>query len=174
MSNIGSVEQLLRVNHAGECGAIWIYRSQIAIAGLFHPGCVAELQSMLAHERVHFARFDAVLKNRGIRHCHALVFWACGGWLLGIVTALMGPKAIWSCTPAIETRVNLHLEHQIAFLEQRDDEILKVVRSIQADEKAHEQHARGKGGDADGVVYRGLRVCIVSATSFAIWLSTQL
>ena len=174
MSNIGSVEQILRVNHAGECGAIWIYRSQITIASLFHPSCVAELQSMLDHERVHFARFDAVLKNRGIRHCHALAFWAFGGWLLGTITALMGPKAIWSCTVAIETRVNLHLEHQIAFLELHDAEILEAVKSIQADEKAHEQHARSKGGDADGVLYRGLRVCIVGATSFAIWLSTQL
>jgi len=174
MSNIGSVEQILRVNHAGECGAIWIYRSQIVIAGLFHPSCVAELQSMLDHERVHFARFDAVLKNRGIRHCHALAFWAFGGWLLGTITALMGPKAIWSCTAAIETRVNLHLEHQIAFLELHDAEILEAVKSIQSDEKAHEQHARSRGGNADGVLYRGLRVCIVGATSFAIWLSTQL
>ena len=54
MSNIQTVEQILRVDHAGEWGAIRIYRSQIAIASIFHPTCVDALQRMLEHELQHF------------------------------------------------------------------------------------------------------------------------
>src|ERR1700733_7014282 len=102
MKQIRSVAHVLRVNHAGERGAICIYRGQIAVSRLFYPGCVDALTEMLGHERTHFNTFDEILLTRGIRSCRALAFWAVGGWVLGIVTALFGPKAIWVCTAAIE------------------------------------------------------------------------
>lgn len=173
MTKNGSVDQILRVNHAGERGAICIYRGQIAVSRVLHPQCVSPLMEMLSHEREHFSRFDSILGARGLRRCHALVFWAMGGWILGVTTALMGPKAIWACTTAIESTVNQHLEHQVAFLEKHDPEVLAAVESIRADEEAHERHARQSGGEAGGI-YRALRLFIVGATSFAIWLSTKL
>lgn len=169
----GSVEQILRVNHAGERGAICIYRSQVAVSRLFYPVCVAALTEMLSHEERHYQTFDAILKTRGIRPCHALALWAVGGWILGAMTALLGEHAIWACTAAIEQTVNNHLVSQITFLQSNDAEVLSAVESIRRDEQAHEDHANRSGGQGGGTLVI-LRWFIASATSFAIWLSTKL
>jgi len=167
-----SVEHILRVNHAGERGAICIYRGQIAIARWRAPNCVSALTDMLAHERSHFRTFDALLQQRGVRPCHALALWALGGWSLGVFTALLGARAIWVCTTAIENTVNAHLEHQLVFL-RTDPEVLAAVQSIQADEQSHEAHAAQHGGNPSGV-YTILWSLVAGTTSFAIWLSTRL
>jgi len=93
--------------------------------------------------------------------------------VLGLCTALCGPRAIWVCTAAIENTVNAHLEHQVAFLRGADDEVLSAVESIRKDEESHEAHAAAHGGRATGP-YVVLRWLIVGATSLAIWLSTKL
>lgn len=173
MTHVGSVDQILRVDHAGERGAICIYKAQIAVSRRLHPACVDPLTEMLAHELRHFHTFDTLLKARGLRHCHALAFWAFGGWTLGTLTALMGERAIWVCTAAIENTVNGHLIQQVDFLAQNDPEVLAAVESIRRDEEAHEEHAVRSGGESGGL-YLLLRGVIRGATSFAIWLSTKL
>jgi 3-demethoxyubiquinol 3-hydroxylase len=173
MPEVRSVAQIVRVDHAGECGAIAIYKSQIAVSRWLHPSCVEQLLEMLGHEQRHFQTFDTILKARGIRHCYALPFWSLGGWLLGTFTALIGQRAIWVCTAAIENTVNAHLEHQVEVLTREDVEVLAAVESIRRDEEAHEEHAVANGGEARGL-YRVLRWIIRGATSFAIWLSTKL
>ena len=92
---------------------------------------------------------------------------------MGTFTALLGEKAIWVCTAAIENTVNAHLEHQTSFLARSDSEVLAAVESIRRDEAEHEQHAVRSGGIGRGL-YRVLRVFIQGVTSFAIWLSTKL
>lgn len=173
MSTAQTVDQILRVDHAGESGAIQIYRSQIAIARVLHPGCVQALERMLEHELAHFRTFDGLLKARKVRPCHALPLWMVGGWMLGTMTALFGERAIWVCTAAIENTVNDHLDHQVAVLRVQDTEALAAVESIRRDEEEHEQHAVARGGEGKGL-YRVLRVIVKGATSFAIWLSTKL
>ena len=168
-----TVEQILRVDHAGECGAIQIYRSQIAVARLLHPQCVDALAGMLEHELRHFRIFDTLLKQRKIRTCYALPLWKVGGWILGSLTAVLGEKAIWVCTAAIENTVNQHLDHQVAALSANDPEALLAVQSIRRDEKEHEEHALQHGGYGRGL-YRVLRWAVKGATSLAIWLSTKL
>jgi ubiquinone biosynthesis monooxygenase Coq7 len=173
MATVQSVEQILRVDHAGECGAIRIYRSQIAIARHLHPQCVNQLTTMLDHELRHFQVFDTLIKTRRIRPCHALPLWMAGGWMLGSLTSLLGERAIWVCTAAIESTVNLHLEHQVAILAASDPEALAAVESIRRDEEEHEENAVRNGGSGRGM-YRLLRWIVKGATSSAIWLSTKL
>jgi ubiquinone biosynthesis monooxygenase Coq7 len=173
IGGVPSAERILRVDHAGECGAIRIYRSQIAIARVLHPQCVPALSEMLTHELRHFQTFDVLLKARGIRRCYALPFWMFGGWMLGSITSLLGERAIWVCTAAIENTVNGHLDHQVAVLASQDPEALAAVESIRRDEEAHEDHAVRHGGEGAGL-YRVLRWFVKGATSFAIWLSTKL
>jgi len=96
-----------------------------------------------------------------------------GGRLLGSFTALLGERAIWVCTAAIENTVNQHLDHQVAVLSQSDPEALAAVESIRRDEEEHEDHAVRNGGEGGGL-YRALRWLVKSTTSFAIWLSTKL
>lgn len=173
MAVVQTVDQILRVDHAGECGAINIYRSQIAVARLLHPDVVDDLGRMLEHELRHFQTFDSLLKTRGVRPCYALPLWMVGGWLLGASTALLGKKAIWVCTAAIENTVNQHLDHQVAVLSTSDAEALAAVESIRRDEEEHEDHAVKHGGEGRGL-YRVLRWFVKGATALAIWLSTKL
>jgi 3-demethoxyubiquinol 3-hydroxylase len=173
VATVHTVDQILRVDHAGECGAIRIYRSQIAIARFLHPECVSDLGRMLEHELCHFRTFDLLLKSRGIRSCYALPLWMIGGSVLGCFTALLGKRAIWVCTAAIENTVNQHLDHQVALLSTIDPEALAAVESIRRDEAEHEDHAVKNGGAARGL-YRPLRWLVKGATGLAIWLSTKL
>lgn len=167
------VERILRVDHAGEKGAISIYKAQIAVSTFLWPSCVPALKEMLAHEQSHFTTFETELTRRGVRSCHALVLWSLGGLLLGFITALLGPRAIWSCTAAVESTVYKHLQAQIAFLQQYDQAALRAVQAIEQDEKAHLSHALEHGGSAVGA-NRIIWFVVASATSVAIWLSYRL
>lgn len=167
------VERILRVDHAGECGAINIYRAQIAVSRYLWPHCVPALESMLAHEQAHCLIFDAELRSRRARQCYALPLWRIGGLLLGLSTALLGPRAIWACTAAVESTVYQHIQEQIMFLEQHDEAALQAVRAIEQDEKSHLEHALAHEGTATGgnkIVWALVTAC----TSVAIWLSRRL
>jgi len=97
------IDRILRVDHAGEFGAINIYRSQIFVANIFYRDIVKKLEEMLAHEKKHYSTFNDLLVSRNIRHCYALYFWAFGSATLGLFTGLLGRNAIWVCTNSIET-----------------------------------------------------------------------
>lgn len=172
MVEVRTVEQILRVDHAGEQGAIGIYRAQLSISSILKRRCVVEIKEMLEHERRHHQAFEALLAQRKIRPCRAIKLWAFGGLVLGAVTALLGERAIWVCTAAVENIVNRHLEHQVEFLTGRDPEVLAAVESICDDELRHKQQAVRNGGAAGGL-YHVLAAAIRGMTSLAIWLSTK-
>lgn len=92
------VERILRVNHAGEYGAINIYKAQLLVARLFYKDIVPQLEEILSHEKVHFNTFNNLLISRSIRRCYAIHFWAFGGFSLGLFTAIIGRNAIWLST----------------------------------------------------------------------------
>jgi hypothetical protein len=73
------VERIIRVDHAGERGAIGIYSAQLLVARILYKDLVMVLEEMLSHEREHFGTFNRLLKVRGIRHCYGLTIWALGG-----------------------------------------------------------------------------------------------
>ncbi|WP_417449911.1 demethoxyubiquinone hydroxylase family protein [Kordiimonas sp.] len=166
-------ETILKVNHAGEYGAIQIYRAQIAVARLMGWPCAVELQHMQAHEREHFAIFDALAKARTSRTCHAPWLWAAGGYALGFVTALFGEKGIWSCTIAVERNVFTHLEDQLDWTAQHDRELHAAVQAIIEDEAAHRDEATAHRG-APRVIDGVLEALVGRTTKFAIWLSHRL
>lgn len=166
------VERILRVDHAGEFGAINIYRSQLFIARYLYKDIVCKLEEMLAHEKQHFQTFDSILKKRGIRHCYALYFWALGGAILGLLTALAGRNAIWVCTDSIESTVLHHLDWQLEFLENNDPEVHEAVQSIKADEEEHQEFGQNHGSKSP--IYRPVFWVVRKSTEFAIWLSTKL
>jgi len=160
------------VDHAGELGAINIYKSQLLISRYLYKDIVQELSEMLAHEKEHFETFDNLLKARSIRSCYALWFWACGGFLLGLFTALMGRNAIWVCTNAIETTVLHHLSWQLNFLSKHDAEAHGAVYSIKADEEAHQYIGASRGKKY--FIYKPIFFVVAGSTKVAIWLSTKL
>jgi len=167
------VERILRVDHAGERGAISIYTMQIAVSKYLWPNCVPALEEMLSHEKAHYLIFEAALKKRNARTCYALPFWNFGGAVLGLITALFGPAAIWSCTAAVESTVYKHIQEQIIFLKKHDEDALLAVQAIEADEKSHLEYALNNGGKP-ARINKIIWAVVSSSTSVAIWLSRRL
>lgn len=166
------VERILRVDHAGEYGAINVYRAQLIVARVFYKDIASQLEEMLSHEKAHFNTFNEILISRSIRHCYAIHFWAFGGFVLGFFTALIGRNAIWVCTNSIESTVLHHLEWQLEFLSENDLEVYNAVLSIKADEEAHQELGQINGKNS--LVYKPIFCIVRQATGFAIWLSTRL
>ena len=166
-----TVARIVRVNHAGEYGAIRIYSAQIAVAARRYPDVAPALADMLAHEKKHCATFRAAMPERHSRPCRAMSLWSWGGALLGLTTALMGRQAIWICTAAVEAAVHRHLDDQLHFLNGRDPGLTEIILSIREEEEAHLHHAEERI-TTNGTGARVLRGIIVGATDTVIWLST--
>ncbi|TIP35669.1 MAG: demethoxyubiquinone hydroxylase family protein [Mesorhizobium sp.] len=163
--------RIVRVNHAGEFGAIRIYSAQIFVARHFWRDCVPSLSEMLGHERQHCAAFRAAMPMRNSRPCRVMQFWSWGGWLLGFLTALLGPQGIWACTAAVEATVHRHLDDQLYYLAGRDPGLHAIILSIREEELAHLRHAE-EHLLAPGPLLLLLRGAIAVATDCLIWLST--
>lgn len=166
-----TVARILKVNHAGEYGAIGIYRGQILVSRLFFPDVVPFLEQTLAHEVRHCTGFRNAMPARRARPCRVMSLWASGGWLLGLLTAMLGRRGIWICTAAVESAVHRHLEDQLSFLQNRDDELYELIAKIQAEELSHLSYAEAHISEP-GPWSRLLTGVIFKATDLAIWLST--
>jgi len=166
-----TVARIVRVNHAGEYGAIRIYRAQIAVARRLFPDVVADLSHMLEHEIQHCSVFSAAMPARRSRPCRLIWLWSTGGSLLGMTTALMGRQSIWTCTAAVEAAVHRHLDDQLAFLTGRDRALHEAIRGIRVEELAHLNHAEAQLRPPN-FYHRALRGLISFLTDLMIWLST--
>jgi ubiquinone biosynthesis monooxygenase Coq7 len=166
-----TVARILRVNHAGEYGAIRIYSAQIAVASRLSPEVVPELQEMLRHEKQHCAAFFSAMPARRSRPCRIMALWSMGGSLLGVLTALIGRTGIWVCTAAVEAAVHRHLDDQLHFLAGRDEELHALILSIREEELSHLRHAE-EHLITPGTGQRLLRRAISITTDVLIWLST--
>ena len=161
--------EILRVDHAGELGAVSIYRGQQAVFGGSHAraGVTAQLAEMETHEAEHLAAFDRLLTDRRVRPTALAPVWRAAGFALGAATALLGEKAAHACTEAVETVIEGHYAGQIEELEVRDPELAADLRRFREDELAHrdiavEQGARDAPGYAllSAVIRAGCRAAI--------------
>ncbi|PIT06143.1 ubiquinone biosynthesis protein UbiB [Bradyrhizobium nitroreducens] len=166
-----TITRIVRVNHAGEFGAIRIYSAQLWVARHFVPDCCPALEDMLQDERNHCAIFRAAMPPRNSRPCRIMQLWSCGGWVLGFLTACLGRNGIWACTAAVEAAVHRHLDDQLHFLATRDPELHRVILSIRAEELAHLRHAEDRLREKRASL-RLLRDVISVLTDMLIWLST--
>ncbi|MCW0000226.1 demethoxyubiquinone hydroxylase family protein [Pararhizobium sp. YC-54] len=166
-----TIARIVKVNHAGEFGAIRIYSAQVLVARRLWPDCVPALSEMLADERRHCTLFRGAMSARKSRPCRVMQFWSYGGWMLGFLTALLGRQGIWACTAAVEAVVHRHLDDQLHFLKERDPELAGIILSIRDEEIAHLRHAEERLVSRN-VASRSLRAVISMATDCLIWLST--
>jgi 3-demethoxyubiquinol 3-hydroxylase len=166
-----TVARILKVNHAGEYGAIRIYRAQAWVARRLYPDVFPFLEQTLQHEIRHHALFQTAMRARGARPCRVMSLWGNGGQVLGFLTALMGRQGIWICTAAVEAAVHRHLDDQLAFLRGRDSELAALIHSIQDEELGHLDHARARIM-TKAAWAGGLRAMITLCTDAVIWLST--
>lgn len=137
-------EKMIKVDHAGENGAVNIYRAQKFVARIRAPTLVDQLTEFQRHEEEHRAIFREYLASIGVRRCMSYHFSGLGGFSLGFVTALIGPSAIAATTFAVEHVVLRHLEEQLEYLQDASPEAHKCVREIYDDERAHHDTAEGQ------------------------------
>lgn len=161
--------EILRVDHAGELGAVHIYRGQRAVLG-GAPGrerIAGQLEEMEAHEARHLARFETLLAERGVRPTLLTPLWRLAGFALGAGTALMGEKAAHACTEAVETVIGEHYANQVRELSPSQPDLAAELSEFQAEELAHRDLAVEEGArDAPGypllaaVIRAGCRTAI--------------
>lgn len=169
----GTCGRIIKVNHAGEFGAVNIYRAQILVAYVTAPSIVSTLREFLSHEKRHLKIFQEVLTKRGIPRCRSYWFCGMGGYVLGVITALLGRPGIMACTAAVETVVTEHLVKQVDHLRnERDIEALNAVRAIVADELSHQETGIAEGRSS--ILYKPVTIVVSWATSFVIWLGMKL
>lgn len=167
--------EILRVDHAGELGAVHIYRGQRAV--LNHaPGkdrIAYQLQEMEAHEAEHLAAFDALLTARRVRPTLLAPLWRAAGFALGAGTALLGEKAAHACTEAVESVIEEHYAGQIVELEGREPGLAADLARFRDEELAHRDQAVAEGAhDAPG--YPMLAAVIRAGCRAAIKISEKL
>ncbi|HEY0107278.1 MAG TPA: demethoxyubiquinone hydroxylase family protein [Rhizomicrobium sp.] len=166
-----TVRQILRVNYAGEYGAIRIYGAQIAVARWLSPAAAPFLEETVRHERRHADAFRGLMSSRATRPCAMTPFWGIGGSLLGLLTGLCGANAMMVCTEAVERTVHAHLNTQLAFLDGRDGELGRTIASIRDEEVGHHDEAQARQ-TARGAGLRLLDAAVAGLTCTLIWCST--
>lgn len=160
---------MIKVDHAGEHGAASIYRAQRRIVRWRAPSLVSEIDAFIRHEERHRSLFAAELARRGVRRCRSFHLCGLGGSLLGLVTGLLGARAVALTTEAVESVVLRHLEDQLAALASVDPEAAAVISKIVRDEQEHHDRSAGKltkRRPLDVVLASSVR----AATEAVIWL----
>ncbi|CAN7232574.1 demethoxyubiquinone hydroxylase family protein [Pseudoxanthomonas sp. LjRoot143] len=166
-------DRILKVDHAGEHGAVNIYRAQILMARWTAPQLVPLLRHFLEHERGHRALFRERLQARGVRRCRSYLLCGAGGWTLGLLTGLLGPSAIAATTYAVESVVVQHLIEQRRQLEPIDSDAFDAVSRIVAEEQEHHDH--GRDAMQAGAFWPPILTPVVRvSTEAVIWLGMRL
>ena len=160
---------MVRVDQAGEYGAIRIYGGQLAVMGDRSPAA-RQIAGMAVQEERHRAFFDAMMARRGVRPTILQPFWDVAGFALGAVTAAIGPAAAMACTVAVETEIDKHYEDQLTTLGDSDPELRAAILDFQAEEVEHRETALAAGAESaigypilSAVIRFGCRVAIATA-----------
>jgi len=167
--------EILRVDHAGELGAVHIYRGQRAVLNRA-PGkdrIAFQLQEMEAHEAEHLAAFDRLLTERRVRPTLFAPLWRAAGFALGAGTALLGEKAAHACTEAVETVIEEHYAGQIAELGAHEPGLAADLTRFRDEELAHRDQAVAEGA-RDAAGYPLLAAVIRAGCRTAIKISEKL
>lgn len=142
------LHRMIRVDQAGEFGATRIYEGQLAVMGDRGPQS-AEIRHMAEQEKVHRAKFDELLAERGVRPTALQPFWHIAGYALGAGTALLGPKAAMACTAAVETEIDKHYSDQLDRLAETNSEpeLAEMIEQFRQEELEHRDAALEHGAE---------------------------
>ena len=130
------LEEIIRVDHAGEYGATRIYDGQIAVFGK-NSKIGKTIQHMADQEQEHIQKFEELIVKNRVRPTALIPVWNVAGYALGVSTALLGEKAAMACTVAVETVIGNHYGEQLSLLEDDQKELKKTIKKFKADELEH-------------------------------------
>jgi len=165
------VKRMIRVDQAGEYGAVRIYAGQLAVLGGGPNGDT--IRHMKAQEDHHLDTFTALVGERRVRPTALLPLWHVAGFALGAGTALLGEKAAMACTVAVEETIDEHYQAQIKKLGDDEKDLRDTCAKFREEELQHRDIGYAHGAE-NAPAYPLLSRAIKSATRLAINLSEKI
>ena len=169
------LEEFIRVDHAGERGAIKIYEGQLLALNLFikDNNLKEMIEEMKDHEKEHLEFFDNEIKKRKIKPTKFLPLWDLLGVGLGFSSAIMGKKATMLCTASVEEVIDGHYQNQINQIQSDEKDLKEKIKKFREDELDHKDIAYENGANKDGVYYFFDKI-IKTGSRIAISLSEKI
>ena len=168
------IEKIIRVDQAGEVGAQRIYEGQKLVFKIQkNNNDLKEVSRMAEEEKEHLDYFNNLANERKIQPTKLSPIFEVGAFAMGAGSALLGRKAAYICTEAVEEIIEDHYNKQIDQLDGIDDEIKKKIMKFQEDEINHKNTAINMGSQtAPG--YNIFRTIVNNTTKAAIFLAERI
>ena len=170
-----TLEEIIRVDHAGERGAIKVYEGQLLALKTFKQDeeLKRKIEEMKEHEREHFEFFDKEIQKRNIKPTKLLPLWDLMGITLGFGTAMLGKKAAMLCTASVEEVIDDHYKSQTFQLKDDERELKKKIIKFREDELEHRDIAYENGATKVGL-YKVLDKIVKTSSKIAIVISEKI
>ena len=169
MSKDAQLDRIIRVDHAGEYGAVRIYEGQLAVFGDNHP-MSDTVKHMKEQEDVHLERFNKLIREYNARPTLITPLWHVAGFALGAGTALLGTKAAMACTEAVEEVIDKHYAEQIESLDDDEGALAETLEKFRLEEVEHKQIAIDNGAQdvpAHGLLYGAIKLGVKAVIKVA-------
>ena len=168
------VEEIIRVDHAGERGAVKIYEGQLlALNTIIKDESLKKtIEEMKVHEKEHCQFFENEIKKRNIKPTKLLPLWDLLGVSLGFGSTLLGKKAAMLCTASVEEVIDEHYQNQIDYLGNEEKILKKKIVKFREDELHHKDIAYEKGATKKGL-YSIMDKIIKTGSKIAINISEK-
>ena len=169
------IEEFIRVDHAGERGAVKIYEGQLlALSTLVkNENLKKTIEEMKVHEKEHCDFFENEIKKRKIRPTKFLPLWDLLGVGLGFGSTLLGKKAAMLCTASVEEVIDEHYQNQINQLGSDEKVLKKKIIKFREDELHHKDIAYDEGATKKGL-YSIMDRIIKTGSKVAISISEKI
>ncbi len=168
------VEEFIRVDHAGERGAVKIYEGQLLALNTIvkNESLKKTIEDMKEHETEHCQFFENEIKKRNIKPTKFLPLWDLMGIGLGFGSTLLGKKAAMLCTASVEEVIDKHYLDQINQLGPEEKELKKKIIKFRQDELDHKDIAYEEGASKKGF-YSIMDKIIKTGSKIAIRISEK-
>jgi len=169
------VREFIRVDHAGERGAIKIYEGQLLALNTFinDDNLKKKIEEMKIHEKEHCDYFENEIKKRNIEPTKFLPLWDILGVALGFGTTILGKKAAMLCTASVEEVIDEHYSNQIKELKIDEKKLKEKIIKFREDELHHKNIAYEEGATKKGM-YAILDKVIKTGSKIAINISEKI
>ena len=173
-TNKNKVEEFIRVDHAGERGAIKIYEGQLLALNTFikDDDLKKKIEEMKVHEKEHCDYFENEIKKRKIQPTKFLPLWDILGVGLGFSSTILGKKAAMLCTASVEEVIDKHYSDQIRQLGSDEKNLKEKIIKFRDDELHHKDIAYKEGATKKGL-YSILDKIIKTGSKIAINISEK-
>mgnify|MGYP001229315616 FL=1 len=169
------IEEFIRVDHAGERGAVKIYEGQLLALNTLvkNENLKKTIEEMKVHEKEHCEFFEKEIRKRKIRPTKLLPLWDLLGVGLGFGSTLLGKKAAMLCTASVEEVIDKHYQNQIDQLGPEERDLQKKIIKFREDELHHKDIAYEKGATKKGL-YSIMDKVIKTGSKLAIKISEKI